>query len=196
MSSRILVDLFVEDRAHEEFLKPLIEHLAEKEGVRVRTRARSVRGGHSRVLRDFALYQELDSRAELIVVGMDTNCSPYAEVRDRIRKEAAPGFRERLITACPDPHIERWYLADLQAFKSVVGRGPSVVEAKCERSHYKNLLRSAVREAGHPRSDGTDFAPELVRAFDLYRAGRAVGSFKAFLDDFRAAIRRVEGGAG
>jgi len=185
MSSGILVDLFVEDRAHEEFLKPLIGRLGEEGGVRVRVRVRvrSARGGHPRALQEFRFYQKTalsrpSSDADLVVVAIDANCSPYAEARNGILAAAESGFRKRLITACPDPHIERWYLADLGAFKSVVGRGPTVVEAKCERRHYKNLLRSAVREAGHPRLDGTDFAPELARAFDLYRAGKADASFK------------------
>ena len=95
-----------------------------------------------------------------------------------------------MVTACPDPHVERWYLADLQTFKAVVGRGPESVEEKCARSHYKGILKSAVAQAGHPVSDGVDFAPALVAGMDLYRAGRSDSSFKAFLDEFRAAIRR------
>ena len=196
MNERVFVDLFVEDRAHEDFLGPLVERLAEEAGAESRTRVRSARGGHPRALAEFRLYQRLDaSRApgslpDLVVVAIDANCSPYAEARSRIRNAAASRLCDRLITACPDPYIERWYLADLEAFRNVVGRGPAVVEPKCERRHCKNLLRSAVRRAGHPGSDGTDFAPELVRAFDLYRAGKADSSFGAFVGDFRAALRR------
>lgn len=94
------------------------------------------------------------------------------------------------MTACPDPHIERWYLADLRSFKAVVGRGPDEVEEKCARGHYKRILKSAVGRAGHPASDGVDFAAELVAEMNLYRAGRSDSSLKAFLDEFRAAIRR------
>ena len=37
---------------------------------------------------------------------------------------------------------------------------------------------------------GVEFALELVEAMDLYRAGRNDPSLKAFLDDFRAILRR------
>ena len=35
MSSSLAVDVFSEDRAHEEFLKPLVERIAREEGVKV-----------------------------------------------------------------------------------------------------------------------------------------------------------------
>lgn len=57
MSDRVLVDLFVEDRAHEELLKPLVDRVAQEEGVEVRIRVRAARGGHVRALSEFTLYQ-------------------------------------------------------------------------------------------------------------------------------------------
>ena len=191
-NSRLVVDLFVEDTAHEEFLKPLIGRLAEGEDLPVRTRVRSAMGGHPRALEELRLYQKVKegASADVVVVAIDANCSPYATARSRIREAVLPAFEDRVVTACPDPHVERWYLADLESFKAVIGRGPKTVEKKCARNHYKNVLKSAVRQAGHPVSDGVDFAAELVAGMDLYRAGRSDSSLKAFLDDFRAAIRR------
>lgn len=193
------VDLFVEDAAHEELLKGLVLRIAKEEEVFLQVRVRSASGGHPRALAEFRLFQKVttaapaDRSADLVVVAIDANCSPFATARSRILDAVQADFRDRVVTACPDPHVERWYLADLRSFKTVVGRGPESVEEKCARSHYKDILESAVRQAGHPVSDGVDFAAPLAQAMDLYRAGRSDPSFKAFLDDFRAAIRRHAG---
>lgn len=44
---------------------------------------------------------------------------------------------------------------------------------------------------GRPSSaaGGIEFAAELAEAMDLYRAGRADASLRAFLDDLRAALK-------
>ena len=193
----MLIDLFVEDAAHEELLKGLVFRIAAEEDVVLQARVRSATGGHPRALSEFRLYQRVaaitsaDHHADLVVVAIDGNCKSFAETRKRVLAEATPMFRDRVITACPDPHIERWYLADLQAFRTVVGHGPKTVPSKCARSHYKGVLESAIREAGHPASDGVDFGAGLAAGMDLYHAGKADPSLKAFLDDFRAALKQV-----
>ena len=196
MSSAIQVDLFVEDSAHEELLRALVRRIAREEGIAVRPRVRSATGGHPRALSEFRLYQRsadlLESAggpADLVVVAIDGNCSSFPEARKRILDAAGPAIRERVVAACPDPHVEKWYLADLQSFKEVIGRGPEAVEDKCERHHYKRILKTAIRQAGHPPSDGVDFAAELAAAMDFYRAGKDAPSLKAFFDDFRARLR-------
>ena len=71
---------------------------------------------------------------------------------------------------------------------------PSPGRAKCEREYYKSLLTTTIRSAGHPSTlGGTEFAPDLADAMDLYRAGKTDSSLKAFLDDFRAALERWKG---
>ena len=57
MSKPVPIDLFVEDRAHEEFLKPLITRIGEEEQVRVQVSVRTARGGHARALSEFRIYQ-------------------------------------------------------------------------------------------------------------------------------------------
>ena len=197
----MIVDVFAEDAAHEELLKALVARVAGAEGVPVRIRVRTARGGHPRAFAEFRTYQEVsgfaasgDRSADLVVVGIDGNCSSFAEGRKRILSAATAPFRTRVVPACPDPHVERWYLADLKAFRAVVGRGPTTVLQKCVRSHYKGVLRSAIREAGHPASDGLEFAAEIAARMDFYRAGRSDASLKAFLDDLRAGLRRFKVG--
>jgi hypothetical protein len=154
---RLLVDLFVEDRAHEEFLRPLLLRVAAEENVDVAVRVRSARGGHARAIDEFKLIQRLvekglpeAERPDIVVVGIDGNCTTSARKQAEIRSAAVPGFSARLVTACPDPHVERWYLADPESFAGVVGRRPSIRRKKCARDYYKNALASVVRQAGHP----------------------------------------------
>jgi hypothetical protein len=197
MSKSVLIDLFVEDRAHEELLKPLINRVGEEEQVQVQVSVRTARGGHARAISEFILYQHTaeagrltGSPADLVVVGIDGNCSTFAKKRDEIQSVATPIFINRLIVACPDPHVERWYLADPQSFNSVVGDLPKVGTKKCERGHYKQILADSIRRAGHPPTlGGIEFASELAATMHLYRAGKNSVSLRAFLDDLRAKLR-------
>ena len=193
----MIVDVFGEDAAHEELIKALLKRMAADEEVHVRARVRTARGGHPRVFAEYQTYQEVmgvtterDRAADLLVVAIDGNCSSFADARKRILSTTTAPYRTRVVPACPDPHIERWYLADLQAFREVVGRGPTTVNQKCVRSHYKGILNSAIREAGHPASDGLEFAADIAATMDFYRAGKSDPSLKAFLDDLRAALRQ------
>lgn len=197
MSDPFTVDLFVEDRAHEAFLVPLIERIAAQEGLAVAVRVRSARGGHGRALQELKLYQRLVEKGvagaglpDVLVAAVDGNCSKWANRRDEIRAVVRAPFLQQLVTACPDPHIERWYLADPEAFLQVVGSRPSLGKTKCERDYYKKALADAVREGGHPPTlGGIELARELAWELDLYRAGRAERSLKAFVEELRAALR-------
>ena len=199
MSDQVVVDLFVEDRAHEELLKPLLMRVADEEQIVLWTRVRSATGGHGRAMAEFELYQRVVVRsalsnmpADLVVVAIDGNCSTFTEARKRIQDAAVSTLRDRLVAACPDPHVERWYVADPQSFEAVVGHRPSVGSRKCVRDHYKEVLVTAIRRAGHPVTlDGVEFASELAWGMDLYRAGRNDSSLKAFFDDLRAMLRQV-----
>ena len=125
-----------------------------------------------------------------MIVGIDGNCTSFARKRTEILDAVKPVLSERVVVACPDPHVERWYLADPDTFRSVVGHRPAPGRKKCVRDHYKGLLARAIRQAGHPATlGGIEFARELVEAMDLYRAGRADRSLKAFVDELRAGLR-------
>lgn len=172
MAERIEIDLFCEDRAHEEFLTPIIRRIAREAEVTVGIRPLAARGGHGRALRAFRQAQRVAIKGEvlsdLLVVAIDANCSAPAAQQREIRGATEPVFRDRLVTACPDPHIERWFMADPASFKGAIGRGPEVTTAKCERSYYKRLLVDTSRQAGHlTLAGGLDFAPELVATMVL-----------------------------
>lgn len=200
MNKHLIVDLFVEDRAHEEFLKPLIVRIAREENVSVEVRVRSARGGHGHAMHEYELYQTIlekglmsNSNPDVIVVAIDGNCTTFSKKRDEIQSSTKELFRNRLVTACPDPHVERWYLADPESFNQVVGTFPRVGKRKCRRDYYKNLLVQAIRSAGHPISlGGVEFATELTEAMDLYRACQNQHCLKALIDELRAIFRQAE----
>lgn len=57
MNDDLPVDFFVEDSAHERFVIPLAERIAEDEGMALRCHVRSARGGHARAIDSFKRYQ-------------------------------------------------------------------------------------------------------------------------------------------
>lgn len=201
MSNQVIVDLFVEDRAHESFLEPLLMRIAREQDqdIEMEIRVRSARGGHSRAIAEFEFYQSIVTKsllgsesADIVVVAIDGNCSTSTVARRRIQDATVPMLRDRLVIACPDPHIERWYVADPESFDTIVGHHPIVGRKKCARGHYKQILTTAIQQADHPVTlGGVDFAPELVEDMNLYRAGRNDSSLNAFLRDLRVRLRQV-----
>lgn len=199
MSSRLTVDLFAEDRAHEEFLRAMLNRIATEQDRNLTVRVRSARGGHPRVLEELGLYQtsvlkapENLSMPDLVCIAIDANCKRWIRARTDIKKRIQSQFMQRAIIACPDPHIERWYLADPDSFAQVVGVRPKVGKRKCERDRYKAILSKAIVDAGHPVTlGGIEFAQELVAAMDLYRAGKSEGSLKHFLDETISHIKTL-----
>jgi hypothetical protein len=196
MSRPLVIDLFVEDTAHAEFLVPLTGRIAGERKREVDCRVRSAQGGQGRALAELELYQGLTLNGlgggmpDLLVVGIDANCRSLTAVRNEILGVLDDRLRECCVPACPDPHVERWYLADLEAFHSVVGITPSVPRDKCERGFYKQILARAVVDGGHPPMlGGIEFASDLVAAMDLFRAGRTESSLKHFADGLSGRLK-------
>jgi hypothetical protein len=199
-----LVDIFVEDRAHEAFLVPMLQRIAREENLVVSPRVRSARGGHGRAIAELKLYQQVVETGmpgfappDLLLAGIDGNCSTFAKAKKEIEGATHVPFSGRLVAACPDPHVERWYLADPESFKEVVGLWPRIAKKKCARDYYKDTLAKAVSKAGHPATlGGIEFAQELVERMDLYRGGKNERSLKAFVDDLRGRLRTLRQGEG
>jgi hypothetical protein len=190
----VLVDLLAEDVAHERLLRSLIGRLAREAHINVDIRVRAARGGRPRVMEELELYQRsiargVASRPSLLIVAIDSNCTPYVRARGQIERRIQPAFRDITLIACPDPHVERWYVADPVSFAQAVGRQPRLGKRKCDRDRYKRILAEAVSSAGHPvLLGGIEFADELIEHMDLYRAGKNEKSFKRFIDDLRSRL--------
>ncbi len=186
--------LFCEDRAQRAFLEPLIRRIAAKASCSTEIRCVSARGGHPRAIGEFANFQKNEDAhgaADLVIVAIDGNCATFAKKREEIRKVATRIATDRLITATPDPHIERWFLADPENAMRVIGAMTSLPEDKCERSVYKATLQDTIRSAGHGGSvDGIAFAEELAARMDIHRAGRIDHSLRSFVDELRGWFQR------
>ena len=167
-------------------------------GVRVEIQVRSARGGHPRALEELQFYQRgvlglsLDLRyPDVLIAAIDANCDPYAAARKKIESSLSPEFLPITAVACPEPHIERWYMADPASFAQVVGKAPRQEKRKCDRNRYKKLLAESVRAAGHPALlGGIEFASEIVTAMDLYRAGKRERSLKHFMDEVTRILKQ------
>lgn len=199
MGRRVHVEIFAEDRAHEELLKPLLVRVCREEGFAVSLQVRTGRGGHAKAVNEFETYQKIAEMGrpawkapDLLIVAIDGNCTTFGRMKSRIAGSTRSAFRHMLVSACPDPHVERWFLADPDSFCDVVGYRPDVGPDKCERNHYKRILRESVARGGHlPTLDGIEFASELAERMDLYRAGKRDPSLKSFLDDLRSRLRSI-----
>jgi hypothetical protein len=201
MADQKRIAVFAEDRGHEEFLRAVIERRALEMSLEVEVRVQSARGGQGRVLNELRLFQEvlLNSMSgvplpDLIVVGIDSNCEGLIVVRQQVRNALDPRLSDRTVIACPDPHVEIWYLSDPKAFAEAIGSAPRLGRKKCEKDRYKQILAKAVADAGNLAPlGGIEFAREIVARIDWHRASRSVNSLEMFLSDLRAGLNRIKG---
>jgi hypothetical protein len=194
-----ILDLVVEDIAHELLFTALVDRIGREEGVRPRVRPRSTRGGTPAVVRELtAIKRALQhpfgdpDLPDVLLVAKDTDCAGWATsqtfIRDVIGDDAVP----YLIAATPDPEIERWLLLDRAAFVRVVGVDPGPAEHDCTQNRFKTQLRRAVLDGGHtPSFDGFEFAEEIVLEMDLYDAGKLDASFGGCCDQLRGTFQAI-----
>ena len=200
MNDPAVIDIFAEDHAHEAFLRAVVKRLGFEKQKSLHIRVRNARGGHGRVLAELKLFQrsflkqitQLDELPDLLIVAIDANCQRFSKASKEIAKFVELEFTDRTVIACPDPHIEKWYLADDISFCQVVGLEPRRLKTKCARDRYKSLLSETIRAAGHPSIlGGIEFAEDLVNAMDFYRAGKNNPSLHAFIDDLKRQLSRI-----
>jgi hypothetical protein len=101
-------------------------------------------GGRGRVMKELEIYQKSIFGGfaglgipDVLVFAIDANCTPYNEMRALISKQSDPALRGSAVIACPEPHIERWYLADPVSFRKVVGPISPLGSPKCEWGFHK-----------------------------------------------------------
>ncbi|RCK79299.1 MAG: hypothetical protein OZSIB_0170 [Candidatus Ozemobacter sibiricus] len=190
--------LFVEDTAHETFLTALCRRVVAEAGLSLAIHSRHAQGGAGRMTRALQeffvdLQRAATARPAAVIVARDANCLGWTERRKELlkvlrRREAFP-----VILAIPDPHIERWFLIDSQAFKAVFRRGCAAPDQKCARDRYKNLFQQAIREAGRiPLFGGYEHVPDLVRHLDLEFLARQDRSFALFMQDLTNALNELK----
>lgn len=180
------IALFGEDVGHEFSLTALITRYAGEHGVAARLKTISSRGGITKVHFEFGQYladveKGTIARPDLIVVATDSNCFGYAARRHQLEKvtERHPALAENVAYAIPDPHIERWLLADPEAFRDVVGKGCTLPKLKCNKDEYKTLLYQSVRNAGvRPVLGGLEYAEDIMKVANLAKVEQSEPSFE------------------
>ena len=151
------VSVFCEDRAHEEFVGPFVNRVAAEESCAVHISMRVARGGIGRALSEFRIFQKLvavlqEPAPDITVVAIDANCKGFATKR----KEIASAVRDdylggQIVTACPDPHVERWYVADPASCTQVFGAQPRIGKVKCSRGYDKRVLPTLCAKVARSR---------------------------------------------
>lgn len=192
------IELFAEDRAMQDILSALVLRIAREAGLTVRIAARCAGGGHSRALDELRAFQLAVREGQpgisrgVLVVGRDANCVGHQAALRSVQERLDPAMFLGTAIACPDPHIERWLMADPETFCQVVGVDPRPGRRKCERSAYKALLAQAIIRGGHPPTlNGIEFASELVGAMNLYRAGKNEPSLGHFIEQLKAVFGQL-----
>lgn len=201
--AKLRVLYFVEDRAQEGFIVALVERIASELSMPKSLLSPEVKSGSgrgSRVISEFVNFigdiAEIEvAGADMIVVAIDANCKGYMKKAELLTKNVEDTrFRDILVFAIPDPHIERWYLLDQEALKKGTGlkRGIQPPAYKCEKNYYKTILRNALQEEGiDSLVGGSEFGPEIARNLsDLYAVGKQDPSFAKFVEDATKTFQR------
>ena len=189
------ISLFVEDQTHELFMLTLTQRLADMHHVQINLTPYNVRGGRGKVMRALKKYQRdlQDNREDLpdlIIVGTDGNCKKPPEREREINLVIPDNFTHLVISAIPDPHIERWLLLDSMAFRTVFGKGCPAPDQKCERDRYKRLLLNAIYEAGiDVSSTDVEYIADLVREMNLQRMEQTDNSIGRLLEALQRRFR-------
>jgi len=196
----ICIAYFLEDIGQELFITALVERIAKDAGVqRVRSQVlNATRGGGAalaalkRFLHDAVREQRHPYR--LLVVAIDGNCKGYRERRRSICSIVErSGYQGEVICAIPDPHIERWYLADPEALRQVLGCKVDfeVPAYKCERDRYKQILRQVIQKTGViPPLGGIEYGDDIAHALNFYHVCKTDQAFKHFMDALKGFFQR------
>ncbi|MCK4818345.1 DUF4276 family protein [bacterium] len=206
MVDKIRILYFLEDRAQEGFIKALVKRVASEESIAKDSLihdVRSARGG-SRIVTEFENFIRDTERVratdiDFLVVAIDGNCKGHRERVEQLEKKIKSDhpFKERVVYAVPDPHIERWYLMDQRAFKVGVGldRAPNLPSYKCRRDYYKQVLNQALKESNvNSLLGGAEYAERIVDSIiNLRSLGQQNTGFQDFVEDLKRMLRNIFG---
>lgn len=189
MPSKV-IGLFLEDIAQERYIQELAKKILADKGMDSEFRAYVSRGGRPAVfgeLRAFFRLRSISSEVpDYIIVGNDGNCQGFVDRRNEVLRHVPDEWKERVILAIPDPHIEAWFFRDLSAFHRAVGACDAPPTRKCDKDVYKDILRGrTIEAAGLAPLGGIENAAAIVAQQDL-------GRLKASGIDLRSFVRGIE----
>lgn len=188
--------LFVEDEAHEIFIKALTQRITNEMNVHATLQIRCSRGGIGKVLTTLGRYikdikQGAEPHPDLLIVCTDSNCKGFQERKKNIERELSE-YAGAYLCAVPDPHIERWLLVDSVAFKTAVGKGCPPPPLKCERDLFKKLFIDAIVDAGvQPQLGGLEYAEDIALQLDFERA-KTDASLGRFISDLQNRFKYLQ----
>lgn len=188
--------LFCEDDEHEAFVRELVRRLCKEIDLPYSLSAPSARGGHPQALAALRAWQkslnQLGGAPDLLVVLIDANCKGWGQVRQDLVTSVDAERIPNAVIGCPDPHLERWLIADPAAFQEVVGTTAGADPGKCDRTFYKELLARRIAAGTEVVITGPrDLIPDIIESMDLFQAGKRQPSLKHFIDDLSQAIKRL-----
>ncbi len=190
---------FLEDGAQEALIPHIVRRLIVDEGknpLDYELRTLSARGGGSiRAYKEFikGVKKRKTPTADVLIVGSDGNCNGFAKRRTQLNAAAKDVPYPAIITAIPDPHVERWYLLDSQALAGAAGVPLQAIppSAKCDKGHYKKLLKGAFAQHNlFPPLGGAEYGPLVAQKMDLYAAGVADHALRDFIEQVRDWLRQ------
>lgn len=202
MAGKIRIAYFLEDIAHEQFIRALVMRIACESGLDRENLEESVlnSSGGSVVLQELRRFlmdiQSANTNPyQIMIVAKDSNCAKYIKARDDIMTVIRKAnYHSSVVLAIPNPYIERWYVIDPEAFKSATGaRMVSRMPRKHrQRESYKKILRDALITAGiRPILGGAEYGGEIAKQIDLYKAGKSDRSFGRFATDLKREVRKL-----
>lgn len=199
----IHVGCFLEDIAHERFISAVVQKVANSLPVPVpalELDIRNARGGRGRAVSSFGEYLDGWARGNqiphtILIVTIDSNCVGYSKrMREIMELKERKGYPGQVLCAVPNPHIEKWYLADPRGFQECFNspNQPVVPKRKCERDRYKQALVKALRDASvEAPLGGAEYGDQIVEHMELGRAGQNESSLGNFIRDLRVALLRL-----
>jgi hypothetical protein len=189
------VELLCEDNAHESCARALVKRTASELEVDTSIHTATASAGIPRLKRELRAFQSLVSHRggtpDLLVVLIDANADGPAARRSEIMSVLDTSVFPEFVIGTPNPCVERWLLADPVSFSTTFGVQPEIGSAN-SRHAWKDRLVNTLEAAGQiVVQGGAEFAEEIIKPMDFYRAGKVDSTIQALADDLRAALRRL-----
>ena len=204
MEDSIRIGYFLEDIAHEKFIKEITIKILENEynSKKVIHDVRAARGGSKshKKFKDFIkdTRKQIALDVDILIVAKDGNCKGFREVKRELSSciKGDHPLKEKIIFAIPDPHIEKWYLLDQRAFKKALETetAPDLPPYKCEKNYYKGIMKRFLKEQDiNSLSGGAEYGQLIVQNLEnLTYFERCDESFRSFVSDLKAVVRQIK----
>ncbi len=186
----IRIGYFLEDRRHEDFIKSLVQRVARENVIDIESTVYSNTGG-SRVLVNLEGFFKSKQiiQEDIFIVAVDGNCKGSAERERELLQRIPTEHQTRIVYCVPDPHIERWYLLDLQALGDATGLHININQPSYNKNkdYYKSLLGEHVKQAGS-LFGGMEYGDDIARHVNFQQLRRVDPGFGRFIDDLKRRL--------